>query len=185
MICVVCQGPREPLQHHYACETASLQLQGNRPLQDSVEVHMPHTPSSLGHAMAVVSLSLIRASCTICTVKQLAHEGSHVPLSCILLHNFRELLRMLTLNYLLLIMLQKIRSEICSLTIAMLAMLRGDVPIQQRPPINANHFFPMPVLPFLAGAPGLPLLFSGSFLFPVSDFFMVTAPKKLSRRPAK
>ena len=41
------------------------------------------------------------------------------------MHDFRELLRLL--NYLLLIMLQKIRSEICSLTITMLAMLRRDV----------------------------------------------------------
>ena len=42
----------------------------------------------------------------------------------------------------------------------------------------------MPDLPFLAGAPAFPLPFSGSFLFPVSDFLVVTAPKKLSRRPA-
>lgn len=41
----------------------------------------------------------------------------------------------------------------------------------------------MPDLPFLAGAPGFPLLFSGSFRFPVSDFLVVTLPKKLSRRP--
>ena len=90
--------------------------------------------------MAVVSLSLIRASCTICTVKQLAHEESHVPLSCILqiyVHmpctDFRELLRLLTLNYLLLIMLQMIHSEICSLTNTMLAMLREDVPHSAAP----------------------------------------------------
>lgn len=47
------------------------------------------------------------------------------------------------------------------------------------------HFFPIPDLPFLAGAPAFPLLFSGSFLFPVSDFLVVTAPKKLSRRPTE